>query len=247
MTEPDRHSRDEPRPDPALEAYREAARVDPPSEQRERELFDVLEGRIERARAGPAWRLRARSTTLRRVIALGAFGVMAVVCWLTYRRADWSVYPALRMGLALGAMGCLLGLSLVTALRPLHRPALSRAKGWAVVALSLLATLVIATLPPAHTATPEAIPSAPLYEHAPPCVFIGLLFGLPVYALARLLDRGASFAPLMAAVAAGLAGNLVLQIHCPITAPVHNVAGHFGVALLFVLAVAVAERIRGRG
>ena len=71
---------------------------------------------------------------------------------------------------------------------------------------------------------------------------VGILLGVPVYAVTRLLDRGGTLlGPLLAALAAGLTGNFALQIHCPTNDTQHAMAGHAPVALVFVLAIGGVE------
>ena len=68
--------------------------------------------------------------------------------------------------------------------------------------------------------------------------------GVPVYVALRLLDRGSSAtASLLAACAAGLTGNLVLQLHCPVDGVEHLMATHFSVALLFLVGLGLAHLV----
>jgi hypothetical protein len=140
--------------------------------------------------------------------------------------------------------GGTLAASLQLALRPAYRPS---APSWAapgVAALGLLGLLVVYLQPalpaldPAHVAEPGLDAALHL---AAPCLGIGLLIALALYALWSLLDRGGARRGLAAAAAAGLTANLALQLHCPITAPTHLLIGHLGVALV-ILGVALAAR-----
>ena len=58
------------------------------------------------------------------------------------------------------------------------------------------------------------------------CMGVGLLLGIPVYALLRLVDRGNALGNLVAAAAAGVAGNFVLKAHCAIPGTSHELLGH---------------------
>ena len=71
---------------------------------------------------------------------------------------------------------------------------------------------------------------------------MGLLFGLPVYAIVRLFDRGNTFGSLVAAAAAGLAGNMLLKMHCPVDSTSHVLLGHASVAVLFVVGLGLVHR-----
>jgi hypothetical protein len=61
---------------------------------------------------------------------------------------------------------------------------------------------------------------------------IGSAVAAGIYAVLRGLDRGGTRRlPLMAACA-GLAANLMLQLHCAVTAPTHLMLGHLGVVVV---------------
>ena len=162
-------------------------------------------------------------------------------------RPDLGDLPLSYVAPGVGSLVVLLGLSLHNALRPMHYPAAPAWQRGGIVALTLAATGAIALFAPAHGVV-EA--SESFMSHVSPCLFLGLLVGLPVYLLLRLLDRGSTAAGLIAACAAGLMGNLVLSLHCPRNDAEHLMAAHFAVALLFVVGFGAAhwvvERIRKR-
>jgi hypothetical protein len=211
-------------------------------------MLQQVQGRIARARRSPAWWLRSRPTALRRAIGLLTFAIIGVLGIVALPRPDMAVYPMGRMVASLAALGVLLVLAIHQALRPLHAPAIGRAKGLVVIALALLATLVVTSLPPAHAAHPASIGGTgdELLSRAGACFYFGLLLGLPVYAIVRLLDRGSMLSAILAGAAAGLTGNFALQLHCPITATEHTVLAHFSVAAVFVAGVALLTRVEQR-
>jgi hypothetical protein len=203
-------------------------------------MYAALRADIARERGLVGW-LRERSATARLLGAGGVVAGLCVSCWLLFARRDLAEYPADRMALTLAAIGLLLVVSLMIALRPLQRPGLPRWVAPAVVTTSLfaLASLyVISPLPP-HVVTSGASLGPALV-----CLAIGLLLGVPVYALIALVDRGGARRALPMAAAAGLAANLVLHIHCPRTDPSHLMIGHFGAAALLLLAVSLWARAR---
>lgn len=199
----------------------------------EDDLFADLESRIAQADA-PTRRAATWSTAARRgVAALLTTGLVGLTLG-AFARGDFHVYPALRMTLALAAFGGLGVLALRSATRPLHRTEAPAWWPWALVAGTLVVTFAFAALPAAHAATAEATPHTALVSHALPCLLFGLAMGAPLVLLARLVDRGVSRGLLFATCAGAAVGNLTLQLHCPITEPLHLVAGHFTVALVLV-------------
>jgi hypothetical protein len=211
------------------------------------DLRGVLAGVRERVAAAdrsPLGWLRSRPTAMRRLLgALGALLLLAFTFVLGLRQ-DLDAYPTLRLAVAVVALGVLLGASLFQALRPLHQPPLAPLPRRLLVAASLLATAFLCLLP---DPTPEGLADPHAVAHATPCTLFGLLIGLPVFLLVRLLDRNpASTAPLLVACAAGLLGNLSLQMHCANGDPVHLMAGHFSVLLLFLSGVAVIQALARR-
>jgi hypothetical protein len=202
-------------------------------------MFRDMEGQVKQAESRPTWWFRSRSTRARRAMALGAFLVVVGVSALFTPTSGMAGRPMMPVNVA--ALAFLVIASLFVAIRPIHVPALPRWQAHALVALSLLATIVIAMA----SGEPTELPGT-LWEHASPCMYFGLFMGIPVFAVARLLDRGTMLGPILAAAAAGLVGNVALQLHCPIANPPHTMAGHVSVAVLFVTAIALTEVVLRR-
>jgi hypothetical protein len=225
------------RPDPELEAWLTAARDTRAPEADYGAMLASLEGEIAKAEKQPAFWLRSRSTTIRRAVAIGAAFSMVAVALLLGLRGDFDAHP-LRIGATLAALALLLALSAHQALRPIHRPPLPQWASAAIVALTIGATFAVALLAPEGELGrfPPAVS---------PCFFYGLLAGLPVYLVLRLLDRGQSgwAASLLGGCAAGLLGNLVLTLYCPSHDMQHLMFGHAGVAVLFVAGLALVHAV----
>ncbi|MCC6872992.1 MAG: hypothetical protein IT378_01690 [Sandaracinaceae bacterium] len=211
----------------------------PPPEQLDA-MFASLSKDIQEAERKPSFWLKSRSTAMRRAIAIAStLGVLAVGTALLMQ-TDRSLFSPLRVVLALGALGILLGVSVHQALRPLHAPPAPAWTRGLVAALTVAATFALALLP-----TAEGHTGGVLDHLVSPCTFIGLLIGLPVYAVLRLLDRTGG-AALAGACAAALAGNLVLEMHCPHADSVHLMASHFSVALVFVAGLGLLHLLLAR-
>ena len=136
---------------------------------------------------------------------------------------------------------------LLLALRPLSRAPLPHWAHRTAIAGALLGLGVVYALPAAHEDHPASQVAqglAPLFAGALRCLVVGLVLSVVVYALLRALDRGGASRALLAAACSGFAANFALQLHCPVTMPVHMLLGHLGVALLFVLVAALYRRIR---
>ncbi|HJL04194.1 MAG TPA: NrsF family protein [Polyangiaceae bacterium LLY-WYZ-15_(1-7)] len=204
-------------------------------------LFAGVRERVEDAERSPSFRLKAQSTPRRRL--LGLLAVLGVIAanLLLGTRPDLGTYGPGLLAASFGSLGVLVLLAVFAALRPTHRPPLPRWQVAALTAASLAATVVLAVVPGyhAHAALPEA--GRALGSHALPCLVYGFLVGVPVYAALRLLDRGSPLSRVVAASAAGLAGNLVLELHCPTGGPAHLLAGHAGVVALYVVGVGLLE------
>jgi len=202
-------------------------------------MYAALRADLARESGLRGW-LRARSTVARGLGAVGLVALLCVVVAFGFARPDLGSYPLPRMALSVSAMAALMIVSLVLALRPLQRPALPSwaAKGAVGGSLLVLAALYLV----APLEAPAAALDAAVLRPALGCMGVGLLLGVPVYGALLLLDRGGSHRALPMAIAAGLAANLVLHIHCPSAEPTHLMLGHFGAAALLLAALALWVR-----
>lgn len=202
-------------------------------------MFDKVKGQCAESDRTLAGFLRSRSTLARRAIVLAVFSILAVVGWFgiplaaePMRTTNWAS--------TLIAFCVLLVIAMFIVTRPVHRPSLP---GWQAVCLVCVAVgaTILTAFWPSHAA------QAATHAHsstvmAGACMGFGLLLGIPVYALLRLVDRGNAFGSLIAAAAAGVAGNFVLKAHCSIDTTGHVLLGHASVALLFVLGLGLVHR-----
>lgn len=235
MTPPDER-------DPELAALLEAAEREPPDLEA---LYAGVRGRIRAAEQSPLERVRAQPTWARRLLALGAFVVVVAAAVAARPRHDLDAYPSGLLALYVISVGALLSVCAFAALRPLQLPALSRGTSVALGLLAVASTVFLAVAPGFHdhASTPSDV--GPLAHVA--CLVHGLLVGVPLYAVLRVLDRGSAVGRVLAASAAGLAGNLVLELSCAFGGATHLVAGHASIVALFVLgALALEWRLRPR-
>jgi len=210
-------------------------------------LLSSVESQLTQSESGTGGWLKSRSTGTRRALALGSFLALAGFALLAMRGRGVADLPAWAIGVCLGSLGLLIALSLWVALRPLQAPALSNGKVGALALLSVGCAVIVAFVPEMAQASADGAAHA----MASPCMYMGLLIGLPVYALARVLDRGSRLSSVLAASAAGLTGNFVLALNCPIHSAEHMLVGHASVVLIFLLGVfavhTVESRLRQRG
>lgn len=186
--------------------------------------------------------LRTRATWMRRLLVSAALALIAFTAWRSLpaiaesaRGTPWKMTLAAYLSLLL--------IATFLATRPLQLPPLAPWKAKAVAAVTVTATLIAALWPRADAAAASSSVTAetPAFMFMA-CMGMGLLLGVPVYALLRLFDQGNSFGNLMAAVAAGLAGNLLLNMHCPVHSGPHALFGHASVAVIFVLGLGLVHR-----
>jgi hypothetical protein len=183
--------------------------------------------------------VRSRSTTARRLLVLTMFSVLAIIGWFAFplvgdqaRTGQWAA--------SLAAFCVLLLLAMFMVTRPVHLPALPRWQSMCLACVAVGATVLAAFWP--HPAAQAATHDPRGGMMAGACMGIGLLLGVPVYALLRLVDRGNVLGSLVAAAAAGVAGNFVLKAHCSIAGTSHELLGHASVAIIFVLGLGLVHR-----
>lgn len=195
------------------------------------ELVRAVGQRVRTDHAGAA----AWSTPRRLLLVAGVVVALGGATWLVGPRRDAAVYPAERMVLSLGAITMALGLSLGAALRPLHRRRLPTwATTWSLLG-ALGAPSLVGALPRAHADHPASVGDG--LREALVCMGISAVtVGAAVLALRRLDRRvWASPAALAWFAAVGSAvGQLVLQLHCPVTSPWHMVFAHGTVGIVAV-------------
>jgi hypothetical protein len=215
-------------------------------EEELRDLYAGTEARIEMDRNFAGW-LKSRPTWVRRAGAASVSIVVFSIGLLLIRRPDFEAYPRGRMILTIAAMGVLLTASLLVALRPLHRPRLPDWLHRGLATFGVAVAFLLAALPSSYVTPDQYLSDDPIKAYGLNCFVIGLLLGIPVYATARLFDRGAnSFSAILAALAAGLTGNLALHVHCPRSDATHLLSGHFTVVIAFVAMAAVLVWIEAR-
>lgn len=204
-------------------------------------LYARLRVDLEREQGLRGW-LRARSTLARGLLAFGAVVLAGVVIALGFARPDLGSYPPDRLAVSLAAMALVMAVSMALALRPLQRAALPGWVGPLAVTCSLLLLAGLYLIAPLEA--PRALFEPGVFGPALRCLGTGLALGVPVYGVLVLLDRGGSRRAVPMALAAGMAANLVLHIHCPSGQPSHLMLGHFGAAALLLLAIALWARSR---
>ncbi|MFZ5893287.1 MAG: hypothetical protein ACOY0T_19665 [Myxococcota bacterium] len=195
---------------------------------------------IDREVGVRAW-LRSQRKDRRTIITLALFSVSAATSFLLKPRNFW---PNEVLGTVLSLV--LLLAALVATIRgfmePLSTPHSNRRRAIAA-ACGLLLPFLLALLPALLDATTHW-PAA----KATACLIYGAAFSVPLFAGLWLFDRAErlSFTSLYAlAGASGLAGNLILILHCPSRAPLHLLLGHATVGL-FVLVVSTCALLLRR-
>lgn len=193
------------------------------------ELEKLLTGTHERIKADRgllAW-LRCRPTSQRFGMALLALaGLMALTLW-RFQRPDFASYPAPRMAITFSVYLVALALSI----RELVRPLYTRGRTELFIVLTGALPLLVAALP----ASPR-FEDALAVGHGHDCIPVGMLAGFALMLIVRAFDRAPRVGTgpaLLLGNTAGLFGNLVLMLHCPIDRPTHLLVTHalLGVAL----------------
>ena len=194
------------------------------------------------AETGVAAELRSRGTGQRIAIVVAAVAVLCIGVAVATPRSELGSYPLGRMIAVLGLLVLLTAAATRRLLRPLHLPPPSVASSRALLAGGLITPFVVALLPlQDHVGGPAGEGKSFAFACFK-CLGFGGATGALVLALAFMMRRaqvdGAAVAAL-AGVAAGLAGNLALQLHCPIVDPTHLVLGHALLLVIFGTATAL--------
>jgi uncharacterized membrane protein len=129
-------------------------------------------------------------------------------------------------------------------LRPAHIPAPPDRSLLVIIAAGLLLPIVTALLPAGAHSFDHYVQYTQT-QATVGCFVIGAFTGVLVVLVLRALDRTAHDsrpAGVLAAVTGGVAGNLALELHCPVTAPAHLLLGHATVGFMLVLAYGLTRR-----
>ena len=212
----------------------------PQNDERMDRMFADMKAECDKSDGTVTGFLRSRSTMARRLTVLAVFAALAILGWFAFpvvgdqaRTAPWAA--------SLVTFCVLLVLAMFMVTRPVHLPALPRWQSMCLACVAIGATVLAAFWP--HPAAQAATHDHTGGAMAGACMGVGLLLGVPVYALLRLVDRGNAFGSLVAAAAAGLAGNFVLKAHCAIPGTSHELLGHASVAIVFVLGLGLVHRV----
>jgi len=218
-----------------------------------REATHLLPGLAESlTREDRGWRcVRSWSTIARRNAALATTVAVAIGVALLEPRGDLAVYPAVRLGIGIALLAGASALLVWTIFHPLQRRPLGAARVAAALAVALALPVVFALAPAPHDEVlnhPESFAGQgpDFWPSALACLAFGTALGLPVALFVLVGDRrspGAAARSWMAAAQGGLAGTLVLLLHCPIVSVGHRLAGHTLVPLAAAAILFVAVRL----
>lgn len=209
----------------------------------DRDLLDRVERAIDQE-SGLLARARGLSTRSRVALAAAMALMVPLLVLVAWPRVDLSVYPQWRLAGEMALLALAGALALWMALRPLHLPPLPRGAGAGLLAGATAAVLLLALLPAAHQSHPASLVGGgdDLAKRALACLMLGLVLSLPILLACWLLERRGHVVT-SAVTAAGLAGVVGLQLHCPIVTNVHLVAGHATVVFaLMVLTIPLLRR-----
>lgn len=203
-------------------------------------LFAGVGARVDAAERSPGYRLKTQPTSVRRALGLTVFlGIVGMTAVLR-PRADLADLPTHLLAAYIVSLSVLVIAATTLALRPIHRPAIEGPRRWVLPGICLATTFGLVLVPGLAEMGAPPLPGATVF-HAGPCFAYGFLMGLPVYAVLRLLDRGDTLGRVHAACAAGLVGNVALELTCATGGAPHMLAGHAAVLAFYVLGVIALE------
>ena len=212
-------------------------------------VFAGVEAQVA-AETGLAGWLRNRSTRARLGLAFLSAAMVSLLVWLLTGRVDWSVYPMARMGGVLTGLSLLYLLLAWYALLPAYKPTPQRITIMAIASLGVALPFVQGMLPIAHELHPVSLQGAgdDLVNLAVKCFVFGSIVAIPLVVVVALLDRdkqATTFRKVFTALCGGSAGIIALQLHCPITQPIHLIWGHATVAAGILAMVSLFYGVRG--
>ncbi|MCO4769449.1 MAG: hypothetical protein KDA24_05415 [Deltaproteobacteria bacterium] len=187
--------------------------------------FDALAQQLDAERGPMAW-LRSRSTRERMGILVAAAAAVAVIAGTMGGWADVEKVTQTGFLLELVLLSGFALVAMSASLRGLQHAEIPRWAGWALVGATLGVPVAIGIAPMLSgvVSTGEAT-----LRDALGCLCYGLSISAPVLAVAWVLDRRSwrgSTTVRYAASAAGLAGLVGLQLHCPVHETEHLMSGH---------------------
>ena len=172
------------------------------------------------------------------MVLLALAGLMALTLW-RLQRPDFATYPALRMAATFSVYLVALALSI----RELVRPLYTRGRTELFIVLTGALPLLVAALPAA-----ARFDDAPTIGHGHDCIPVGMLAGFLLMLIVRAFDRAPRVGTgpaLLLGNTAGLFGNLVLMLHCPIDRPTHLLVTHALLGVALAALFKVLEPARG--
>ncbi len=206
-------------------------------------LLALRERTVERIarEVGVVARLRALPSRAQLVIALALVGLAAVAVGACAPRAeldsDWHVPVAIAAALALAGGACM-----GEFLRPLHRSGDRSRTGALLVACAVGGSVAMVL-----SRASEPTLSAAFARDCGACLAFGCVAAAPLWLFALVARRHRArgwLAMTLVGAGAGILGQSVLELHCPIVSRGHHLLGHFGLVPVFVVgAFAVARRV----
>jgi hypothetical protein len=188
-------------------------------------------------------RLRNRSTSQRRAIALGGLLALAALVFVAAKRADLGVVPLEYLLPTVGTAMLCIALAVLGTVRSAAKIGWAPSQRWLLLGAAVAVATLPALLPEAHHAHPASLGGVgdELVKRALGCFLWGTtLAGVTLILLSQVVQGSrlrATFSPVEVAAAAGLSA-LALTLHCPLVNAEHLWLGHVSVAgVLGLLAV----------